>query len=92
MHYLTLALVIIGALSSDAVAGESRRRDQQLPIIIEAPSEPEKIGCYWERGREFCSRYCYIEVNNRRYCREREREAYSQAPVLVFPAPYTPMK
>lgn len=57
-----------------------------------APAQ-EQVGCYWYRQRQYCSRYCYWEVNGRRYCREREREAYSQAPVVdavpfvVMPAP-----
>lgn len=36
-------------------------------------------GCYWNRGRRYCSRYCYIEVNGRRYCNPRESEAVPQA-------------
>ena len=42
--------------------------------------EPEGRGCVWYRQREYCGRYCYIEANGQRYCQERERRAYPQAP------------
>jgi len=37
------------------------------------------VGCYWYRERYFCARYCYLEVDGKRYCVDREREARSQA-------------
>lgn len=40
------------------------------------------VGCYWYRGRYFCARYCYLEVDGKRYCVDREREARSQAAEL----------
>jgi hypothetical protein len=39
---------------------------------------PEGRGCYWHRQQYFCARYCYFEVDGRRYCVERERDAYPQ--------------
>lgn len=42
----------------------------------------EGRGCYFYRGREFCGSYCYWEVNGKRYCQRRLRDAHSQAPVL----------
>ncbi len=70
------------------------RRPPDMYIV---PPAPQGVGCYWYRGREFCGRYCYWEVNGKRYCREREREAHSQAPagevdVLPDAAPRAPMK
>jgi len=45
------------------------------------------VGCYWEWGRLYCSRYCYVEVNGRQYCHPRLRHAHSNAPVVhVYPA------
>jgi len=44
-------------------------------------SSPDGRGCYWYRQRQFCGRYCYTEVDGRRFCRDRAREAYPQAPV-----------
>jgi len=43
--------------------------------------EPEGRGCYWVRQRQYCARYCYIEVDGRRFCTEHARDAHSQAPV-----------
>lgn len=42
---------------------------------------PEARGCYYYRGERFCGRYCYIEANGMRYCRQRPRDAFPQAPV-----------
>ena len=70
-------------LASDAQA--DARRTSALPVIVEVPVGPEGMGCYWERGRLYCSRYCYIEIDGRRFCRERSREAYSQAPPPDLP-------
>ena len=35
-------------------------------------------GCYWHRGVRYCSQYCYVEINGKRYCKERESEAVPQ--------------
>jgi hypothetical protein len=39
-------------------------------------------GCYWYRQQRFCARYCYIEVDGRRFCVEDEREAVPQGPFV----------
>ncbi len=39
----------------------------------------DSAGCYYYRGRQWCGRYCYYEVNGRRYCQRRQREAVPQA-------------
>ena len=74
--------------------GDFTCRDQQYePGTPPDADAPEGIGCYFERGRTFCSRYCYIEVDGHRFCRERPREARSQAPVEGLPIiQLTPMK
>lgn len=46
------------------------------PPVAVPPGEAR--GCYFYRGRRHCGRYCYIEVDGKRYCRERAREAYPQ--------------
>lgn len=46
----------------------------------------EARGCYYYRGRQHCGRYCYWEVNGRRYCREREDEAHPQGFVYGYEA------
>ena len=78
---LRLVLVLLAALAvaPDASAC-SARRPYLVAIASAAPEGPEGVGCYWERGRQFCSRYCYIEVDGRRFCRHRTHEAHSQAP------------
>lgn len=76
------ALLLL-ASGLDAAAGTPSRR---VPVQT---FQQGGVGCYWYRGREFCSRYCYLEINNKRYCVERERNAVSQAPIDRFlgPAP-----
>ena len=46
-----------------------------------APGEAR--GCYYHRGERYCARYCYWEINGRRYCQVRERDAYPQAGLEV---------
>lgn len=62
-----------------AAADSVRRPVYAAPYAY--ASEPEKVGCYWYRQRETCSRYCYREVDGRRFCQERKREAYPQGVV-----------
>ena len=56
----------------------------------------EARGCYWYRQRQTCGRYCYVEVNGKRYCQERQHDAHPQAPegesAIVVPETYGPMK
>ncbi|MDX2308371.1 MAG: hypothetical protein NW216_09055 [Hyphomicrobium sp.] len=61
------------------------------PIVAELPP-PMGKGCYYYRGREHCGSYCYWEVNGKRYCQERAREAFSQAPVVIDDGFGIPMK
>lgn len=72
---LTCALSI-GATS--ASAGRYLRRPAQF--LVEPAGEA--VGCYWYRQREFCSRYCYYEVNGKRYCHHNQREAHPQALIV----------
>lgn len=72
----TLVIALLACCSS-ATAG-SRYRPQIY--VYETPTEAR--GCYYYRGRQTCGRYCYIEVDGNRYCRERARDAYPQAPIV----------
>lgn len=75
----------IAILLAMAVAPASAQL-RRLPEAVAVPPAGERIGCYWYRQLEHCSRFCYWEVNGKRYCREREHDAWSQAPALeVFP-------
>ena len=70
---LTAAIALAG-VTSLATAGPRRGP----PRILEERAL-EAAGCYFYRGRQFCGRYCYYEINGRRYCQRREREAHTQA-------------
>lgn len=85
----TRAVVLLVMSIATGVSAEEIRR---LPSRVAVLPETEKVGCYWYRQREFCTRYCYWEVNGKRYCREREREAFSQAPVAEVYSVAPPMK
>ncbi len=66
--------VALGAQS--AVASDQPRPVRAMPFYNVKPGEA--VGCYWERGRQFCGHYCYWEVNGRRYCQKREEIAVPQ--------------
>ena len=72
---------------------EWRRRSHEVPGYDHAP---EARGCYWYRQRQYCSRYCYVEVDGRRFCRERQWRAYPQAPLeepfIISPDTHSRMK
>lgn len=68
---LVVALLFVGAFEAQAQA--PRRK---LPVQT---FQEGGVGCYWYRGRHLCARYCYLEVDGKRYCVDREREARSQA-------------
>ena len=91
---LTLALAMPVFLASGFMAtGAMAGRYAAVPTVVALPQAPEGIGCYFERGRTFCSRYCYLEVDGHRFCRERTHEARSQAPLEDLPPMIlTPMK
>ncbi|MBY0226282.1 MAG: hypothetical protein K2Q28_10800 [Hyphomicrobium sp.] len=79
---LAAIAVLAGSLSpAGAEAGHYYQYRRAAPSAIELPP-PEARGCYFERGRRFCGAYCYWEVNGKRYCQRRERDAHSQAPVV----------
>ena len=88
-----IALLLIALLPMPEAMAYSSRRVINAPLAAAVPDGPEGVGCYFERGRTFCSRYCYVEVDGHRFCRHRTHEAYSQAPVDELPAMVlTPMK
>ena len=87
-----MKLALLSTLAVMAIAGpvsaDSYRRVQ---TVVALPSYPEGVGCYWYQGDEFCSRYCYWEVNGRRYCTSRLRNAYPQGFAHgEAPVPYGP--
>jgi hypothetical protein len=34
--------------------------------------------CYWHHGTRYCRLYCYVEINGKHYCQERESQAVPQ--------------
>ena len=92
MQRMMFAMLALLASICEANATTARRA-ATFPLVQAVPQAPEGIGCYFERGRTFCSRYCYIEVDGHRFCRERTHEARSQAPIEELPViELTPMK
>jgi hypothetical protein len=73
---VAIALAILAAPISLAQA-EGPYRNYRSHAAPEQIATTQGLGCYWYRQRQ----YCYVEVNGQRYCREREREAFPQAPV-----------
>ena len=71
--FLIAALALAG-FASQTIAGTRRER----PVLVD-PMPLQADGCYYYRERRYCGRYCYYEVNGRRYCQPREREASPQA-------------
>jgi hypothetical protein len=68
---LIAPVLAVVAGPQEAPAGPRGERFVEVPI--------EARGCYYRRGREYCGRYCYIEINGHRYCQERRRDAVPQA-------------
>ena len=89
-----LALALLIALVPLSSAGAQSPRRAAVPTVVAIKEAPEGIGCTWYRQRMTCSRYCYIEVDGHRFCRERAREAHSQALFQdeLPPMAITPMK
>jgi hypothetical protein len=64
------AIATATAFAGAANAGSARR--------VADTYVAEGRGCYWHRGAMTCARYCYLEVDGRRYCQRRSREAFPQ--------------
>lgn len=82
---LALALLAIGGYS-DATADYRRGSIREF---VFTPPPLEAQGCYFYRGRRWCGRYCYYEINGKRYCQRRAREAVPQAGIELVPIPET---
>jgi hypothetical protein len=76
--YLALLLTL-------AFTGTADAHTRRLRPIPQAELPPvEGRGCYFERGVEYCGSYCYVEINGKRYCQQRLRDAHSQAPIELW--------
>lgn len=75
---LFVARVVAATLVGIALpAGSSAEGFGSGPPEVVVPVRA--VGCYWEWGRMYCSRYCYVEINGRQYCHSRLRHARPQA-------------
>lgn len=76
-----LAVVLPGVLiaSISATPAEAGRRHRAPPPSPDDIFVAEGRGCYWARGTMSCSRFCYLEVDGRRYCQPRSDHAFPQA-------------
>ena len=82
MKSINWPLVLLAAILLPACAPyESQERPRRHRVVPEYDTTPEARGCYWYRERRYCSRYCYVEFDGRRFCRERQREAFPQAAI-----------
>ncbi len=73
---LGLALSVAGLVSLVGTA-DAARRGQGLPHPDDV-FVAEGRGCYWARGAMTCSRFCYLEIDGRRYCHNRSDQAFPQ--------------
>ena len=78
IRILAAALAVTGFVVCTPAEAHQYTRDGGIEAI-----GPEASGCYFSRGEMFCGRYCYVEINGRRYCQVRERDAYPQGDVYI---------
>ncbi|MGQ0672487.1 MAG: hypothetical protein ACT4N2_06345 [Hyphomicrobium sp.] len=82
--WLRLIPVSLAVLAPMAVSADADARPRGHPPDLIGPLPPlDAAGCYYYRGREWCGRYCYYEVNGKRYCQRWKRDAHPQAEVEV---------
>ena len=72
----------ITTLALSSLSGGASAHSPLRGYDLDAPG-PEASGCYFSRGEMFCGRYCYIEINGKRYCQPRERNAYPQGTIYI---------
>lgn len=63
---------LLGLILADQPVQAQPYEFQRRPAVYSA-------GCYWHRGRHYCNRYCYKEVDGFVFCQPRLRDAGSQA-------------
>ena len=77
-----LKVIAAAVVTAGVIAGGAAAHPPSRPQLIElAPGEAK--GCYYYRGERRCGRYCYWEVNGKRYCQRRARDAVPQAEFYI---------
>ena len=82
---MTTSVTLFSAITAMALFSLSSGAAAHSPLRaydLDAPG-PEASGCYFSRGEMFCGRYCYVEINGKRYCQPRERDAYPQGEIYI---------
>jgi hypothetical protein len=85
-------MIAVGMVGVNPAGARDRRAAVPVAGPLETADETSAAkGCYWHRQKQYCGRYCYIEGNGIRYCRERAREAFPQMPEasVFIGRPYT---
>ncbi len=77
MRKFTGVLALLPLLAAAPAVASDHPRPARAAIFHNV-KPGEAVGCYWDRGRQFCGNYCYWEVNGRRYCQKREEIALPQ--------------
>jgi hypothetical protein len=85
MRFIVRHLILLLAFAYPAQAGGEWRGGDD-PFIDDEPAFYAK-GCYWRAGTRYCSQYCYLEINGKRYCHERERVAVPQGDPYALERP-----
>lgn len=75
MRYLALVTAIATLAAATAEAGPRRGSPIPRPDDVFVA---EGKGCTWFKGEMSCPRFCYLEVDGRRYCHERSAQAFPQ--------------
>jgi hypothetical protein len=79
---MTKLVMAATALSALLLSAPARAHHVSHDDVIEEPG-PEASGCYFSRGEMYCGRYCYVEINGKRYCQPRARDAHPQGEVYI---------
>jgi hypothetical protein len=74
-HLALISLAVLALGPETAGAGPRRAAGRYVEVLPPL----EAGGCYYYRGRQWCGRYCYTEVNGKRYCQRWKRDAHPQA-------------
>lgn len=78
LNLIAAAGAAMAAMLAPIANAEAQARRPRPQVYAELPPV-EGRGCYYDRGEEFCGSYCYWEINGKRYCQRRLRDAHSQA-------------
>jgi hypothetical protein len=84
MRLIFAFLMLLVPTGAQAEPARASSKDDGLSELDGPPLYAR--GCYWHRGTRYCSQYCYVEINGRRFCNTRESEAVPQGD------PYQPVR